>query len=252
MSVPGKLYLLPAPLGADNHQILNTSALAILRRLSVFISERPKTTRQFLKSIQTSVPFPEMEFFQLNKHTEDEEIKGFLNPAIAGQDVGLLSEAGCPGVADPGAVIVEMAHQMGIEVCPIVGPSSILLALMGSGMNGQHFEFVGYLPIKSPDRKKKLTALENQSMKQKKTFIFIETPYRNNAMIEDCIQTLSGSTKLCVAANLTLPSQWIKSMSIENWRKFDRPDLHKQPAVFLIDHPAMKSIVQSKKRKYGV
>jgi 16S rRNA (cytidine1402-2'-O)-methyltransferase len=230
----GKLYLIPAPLGDDAINTIPAYVIERLHKLDYFIAERAKTARRFIKETNPIKPFSELHFFELNKHTLPDEINTFLNPAKEGHDIGLLSEAGCPGVADPGAEIVKIAHKNDIEVVPFVGPSSILLALMASGMNGQSFAFQGYLSPKPIELANDLKKMEQQSAKYKQTQIFIETPYRNNKFIEQAIKTLSPSTRFCIAANLTLDSQFIKTRTIKNWKSLKAPDLHKVPAIFLI------------------
>jgi 16S rRNA (cytidine1402-2'-O)-methyltransferase len=230
----GKLYLIPTPLGEDVVETIPDYVINVLHNLEYFIAERAKTARHFIKKTNPIKPFSELHFSELNKRTTPQEIQTFLNPAFQGKDIGLLSEAGCPGVADPGAVIVKMAHQKNVEVIPLVGPSSILLALMASGMNGQSFAFQGYLSPKKPELSKDLKKLEQQALKNKQTQIFIETPYRNMSLIETALKTLSSKTNLCIAADLTLPSQYIITKKVEDWRKTSIPDLHKKPAIFLI------------------
>lgn len=230
----GKLYLLPTPLGETSVNTIPEYVIEILHRLDYFIAERAKTARHFIKTTQPKKAFSELYFFELNKHTPPEEIHTFLNPAKEGHDIGLLSEAGCPGVADPGAEIVKMAHKQGIEVIPLVGPSSILLALMASGMNGQSFAFQGYLSPKPFELAKDLKRLEQLSVKFKQTQIFIETPYRNNKLIEQALKSLGTQTRFCIAVNLTLDSQYIKTKTIRDWKADKVPDFHKLPAIFLI------------------
>ncbi len=230
----GKLYLIPSSLGDNTVHTIPEYVRAIACTLDVFVAERAKTARHFLKALGTSVPFNDMTFYELNKKTPTEELAYFLVDAENGKNVGLLSEAGCPGVADPGAIIVELAHQKGIEVVPLVGPSSILLSLMASGLNGQNFAFVGYIGVKKGERTKDIKRLEQLAHRHRQTQIFIETPYRNMAMLEDLFQTLSPTTRLCVAANLTLPTEWIQTKTIQEWKKSKLPNLHKLPAIFLI------------------
>ena len=234
MNKKGKLYLIPTPLGEEVVETIPTYVIEILHNLNYFIAERAKTARHFIKKTNPVKPFSELHFSELNKRTAPEEIQTFLNPALEGNDIGLLSEAGCPGVADPGAVIVEMAHQKNIEVIPLVGPSSILLALMASGMNGQNFAFQGYLSAKKPELAKDLKRIEQLAQKFKQTQIFIETPYRNGQLIETALKVLSSKTKFCIAADLTLPTQFIQTKKIGDWHKSPIPDLHKRPAIFLI------------------
>jgi len=230
----GKLYLIPTPLGDEVTHTIPRYVIDILHQLDVFIAERAKTARHFIKTTEPVKAFSELTFFELNKRTEPQEIPDFLKPALAGKDIGLLSEAGCPGVADPGAVIVKLAHQLGIEVVPLVGPSSILLALMASGMNGQQFCFHGYLPPNKGELAKALKRLESEARKRNQSQIFIETPYRNKGLIEVVLNALSKETLFCIAADITLPSQYIKTKKIKSWQKTSIPDLHKKPAIFII------------------
>lgn len=232
----GRLYLIPAPLGDTRTNILLPDDLKIVHKLNMFIAERAKTARHYLKALQTPVPFKEMEIFELNKHTPRTEIKHFLDPVMQGHNMGLVSEAGCPGVADPGAEIVKMAHKKGIEVIPMIGPSSILLALMASGMSGQHFAFAAYLPVKNPEKKKRLQQLEQRSRKLGQTQIFMETPYRNKQMLEDAFKYLSPDTRFCIACNLSLSNQYIETKTIREWKAKPLPEIHKQPSIFLIGH----------------
>ena len=234
MNKKGKLYLIPTPLGEDTLPTIPQYVVDILHQLDFFIAERAKTARHFIKTTKPVKAFADLHFSELNKRTTPEEINQMLRPAEEGNDMGLLSEAGCPGVADPGAVIVEMAHQRGIEVVPLVGPSSILLALMASGMNGQNFSFVGYLSAKKPDLARDLKRLEQLAKKHKQTQIFIETPYRNGQMIETALATLNANTRFCIAADLTLPTEYILTKKVGEWKRVKLPDLHKKPAIFLL------------------
>lgn len=234
MANTGKLYLIPAPLGENAAHTLPQYVINLLHGLDIFIAERAKTARRFIKETNPSKPFSELTFYELGKHTPPEEYALFLQDAENGKDIGLLSEAGCPGVADPGAAIVRAAHQKGIEVVPLVGPSSILLGLMASGLNGQDFCFHGYLPPKKPDLMRELKFLEQRVFKHAQTQIFIETPYRNMALIETAINTLSPDMLFCIAANLTLPEEYVHTLSISAWRQRNIPDLDKQPAIFLL------------------
>lgn len=234
MPKKGKLYLIPVPLGEGGEDALPAYIRARLGRLQVFIAERARTARRFIKATLPESDISQLTFHEIDKRTEAAERVGFLQAALDGQDMGLLSEAGCPGVADPGALVVAAAHEQGVTVVPLVGPSSLLLALMASGMNGQHFQFHGYLPPKKPALAKQLKALEQRAMKEGSTQLFIETPYRNKSILETAIQQLSPHTRLCIAADLTLPTEYIRTQRISQWRKHPPPDLHKRPAVFLI------------------
>lgn len=235
MAAKGKLYLIPTPLGENAGHTIPAYVVEVLHSLDVFIAERAKTARHFIKTTNPIKAFSELTFYELNKRTTPQERNQFLDLAEAGKDIGLLSEAGCPGVADPGAKIVEMAHRKGIEVVPLVGPSSILLALMGSGMNGQGFSFHGYLSPKRPQLSKDLKRLESLSAKQRQAQIFIETPYRNNGLVEEALKSLAPQTRFCIAVDLTTPDEYVLTKSIQDWRKTKLPDLHKRPAIFLLE-----------------
>ncbi|MEP2059469.1 MAG: SAM-dependent methyltransferase [Maribacter litoralis] len=230
----GKVYLIPSTLGdMPPLEVLPISIKQTIERLDHYVVENEKTARHFIKKISPRKSQPSLKLFVLNKFTEPEEIPTFLNPCLEGYDVGILSEAGCPGIADPGAAVVKIAHTKNIQVIPLVGPSSILLALMASGMNGQNFAFNGYLPIESSDRKKYIKNLERRSKDENQSQVFIETPYRNNKMLEELIKTLAPSTRICVAADITLPTEYIKTKTAINWKK-ENVDLHKRPAIFII------------------
>ncbi len=234
MSKPAKLYLLPTPLGEDGLHTIPGYVVDIIHQLDVFVVERAKTARKFLKGIAFPKAFDDCLFFELNKRTEANEISSFLEPIKEGRSVGLLSEAGVPAVADPGSQLVLLAHKRSIEVAPLVGPSSLLLALMASGMNGQSFSFKGYLSPKRPELANELKKLEALSRKMNETQLFIETPYRNNAFFETALQVLSPNTLFGVATDLTLPSQSVITLSIKKWKKKPKPELHKRPTVFLL------------------
>ncbi|UJH91176.1 SAM-dependent methyltransferase [Antarcticibacterium sp. 1MA-6-2] len=230
----GKLYLIPTTLGPSNPiEVLPYSIKKIIEKVDHYIVENEKTARRSIKEVVPGKKQPLLKLSLLNKFTEASSLSGFLDPCKDGLDVGLLSEAGCPGVADPGAEIVQIAHSMGIQVVPLVGPSSILLAMMGSGMNGQSFTFHGYLPIDKKERKQELKNLERISLERKQAQIFIETPYRNNAFLEDMTAVLHPGTRLCVACDLTLPSEFILTQTIAAWKK-TKVDLHKRPTIFVL------------------
>lgn len=230
----GKLYLIPTTLGDENpYNVLPANIKAISQSIKYFMVENTRSARRFLKKIDQEIVIDELTFFEINKRTRYDDLVEFFQFAIEGNDIGVISEAGCPGVADPGADAVKVAHQIGLEVKPMVGPSSILLALMASGMNGQNFSFVGYIPIKNPSRGKTMYFLEKQAVKFDQTQIFIETPYRNNSLLEELSKTLNNNTRLCVACDLTLETEFIKTLTIGEWKK-NLPDLHKRPAIFLI------------------
>ena len=225
---------MPTPLGEGGLAALSGEALAVLPGLRFFIVERVRTARRFIKSAIPTANISEMRFYELDKHRPSDLPKGVIEPLLQGKDMGLLSEAGCPGVADPGAVVVREAHAFGIRVKPLTGPSSLLLALMASGLNGQNFAFHGYLPVKSDARRKKLRALEREVQAGGRTQLFIETPYRNAAMFEDILRSLAPQTMLCVARDLSLPTEEIYTRSISQWQK-NPPDFsEKRPAVFLV------------------
>ncbi|MEP2280872.1 SAM-dependent methyltransferase [Maribacter sp.] len=230
----GNVYLIPTTLGdMPPLEVLPISIKQTIEKLDYYVVENEKTARRFIKKISPRKSQPSLKLFVLNKFTEAAEIPSFLNPCIEGFDVGILSEAGCPGIADPGAAVVKIAHDKNIQVIPLVGPSSILLALMASGMNGQNFAFNGYLPIDSSDRKKYIKNLERRSKEENQSQVFIETPYRNNKMLEELIKTLAPSTRICVAADITLPTEYIKTKTAINWKR-ENVDLHKRPAIFII------------------
>ncbi len=234
MSKKGKLYLIPTPLGENGHHVLPQYVKDIIHQLEIFIVEKAKTARRYIKTTAHPKAISELTFSELNKRIEYREWSQYLKAAEAGNDIGLLSEAGCPGVADPGAEIVKLAHEKGIEVIPLVGPSSILLALMGSGMNGQSFAFHGYLSPKKELVGKDLKKLEQAAQKGKQTQLFIETPYRNNQLVEQAFKVLAPQTRFCIAMDLTLPNEYIVTKTILAWRKSKLPALHKRPAVFLL------------------
>ena len=229
----GKLYLIPTTLGdSDVAQVLPEFTKTIIEKIDNYIVENEKTARKSIKLVLPEKSQPSLKLNTLNKYTDTSILSTFLDPCKEGIDVGLLSEAGCPGVADPGAEIVKLAHEMGIQVVPLVGPSSILLAMMGSGMNGQSFTFHGYLPIDKKERKQELKILERVSAERNQAQLFIETPYRNNQLLEDLIQILNPATKLCIACDLTLASEYIITKSITEWSK-TKVDLHKRPTMFI-------------------
>lgn len=230
----GNVYLIPSTLGdMEPLEVLPISIKQTIEQLDYYIVENEKTARHFIKKISPRKSQPSLKLSVLNKFTEAQEIPTFLNPCFEGFDVGILSEAGCPGIADPGAAVVKIAHEKNIQVIPLVGPSSILLALMASGMNGQNFAFNGYLPIDNTERKKYIKNLERKSKEDNQSQIFIETPYRNNKMLEELIKSLAPSTRICVAADITLPTEYIKTKTAINWKN-ENVDLHKRPAIFII------------------
>src|SRR3970040_1028944 len=230
----GKLYLIPTTLGdGDPMDVLPQTIKRAVELLDDYIVENEKTARKFIKSIQPEKVQATLRLSALNKYTEVSEHAKMLQPCLEGKNVGLMSEAGCPGVADPGAVIVKLAHEKGIQVVPLVGPSSILLAMMASGMNGQSFTFHGYLPIEKDEKKNAIKNLEKISFEQNQSQIFIETPYRNNKLLEDLSQTLHPETHLCIPTDITLPTEYIKTKKISAWKK-QKVDLQKRPTIFII------------------
>ena len=232
----GTLFLIPVPLADEAAAKSFTPYLSdTINKINVYIVENEKTARRFLKEAGLKTPQSELIIHDYSKYNRDNGTADFFKGLQAGNDVGLMSEAGCPGIADPGAGIVEKAHRMGIKVVPLVGPSSILLALMASGFNGQSFTFHGYLPIDKVERSKRIRELENLSDRNDQTQIFIETPFRNNPMLEEILKTAHPKTRLCIACDLTSSSEFIQTKTIAEWQK-KVPELHKRPAIFLIYH----------------
>jgi len=231
----GKLYLIPAPIGEGAIEtVIPQGTLDVLRSLQFFVVEELRTARRYLSKAKIANPIDTLTFFELNEHTAPETIAPFLQPALDGHDIGLLSEAGAPAVADPGAALVRLAHNKGIEVVPLVGPSSLLLALMASGLNGQSFAFAGYLPVKPHERQQRIKQLERRSAAEQQTQLFIETPYRNLSLLEELLKTAAPATLLCIAANLTQPDAFIRTASIAQWKAQPLPDIHKKPCIFLL------------------
>jgi 16S rRNA (cytidine1402-2'-O)-methyltransferase len=231
----GTLYLIPVPLGPSAPQeSLPANVLTIIHPLEHFVVEQAKTARAFLKAAGTAKPLQELQLEELNEHTREAELDRLLAPLRAGHDVGLLSEAGCPAVADPGANLVALAQQENIRVTPLIGPSSLLLALMASGLNGQRFAFQGYLPAKEAERSKTLRDLENESRKRQQTQLFIETPYRNRALFDAILQACQPGTRLTLATDLTQPSEFVTTRTIQQWKKQTPPEIERRPTVFLL------------------
>ncbi len=228
------LFLIPVTLGETPvSKVLPPYNRDVIRSLRHFIVENIRTARRFLKQTDPDIQIDELTFYTLNKHTSKEELSGFLLPVTQGHSIGIISEAGCPAIADPGADVVAIAQQKNIPVIPLVGPSSILLALMASGFNGQSFAFHGYLPIEPDQRIKTIKSLEQRIYSENQTQLFIETPYRNNKLVEELLKTCKGSTKLCIAADITCESEYIKTKSIGEWKR-QVPDLSKRPCLFAI------------------
>lgn len=232
MSTNGTLYLFPVPLGVCNiESILPKHNIDLIKTIKHFIAENAKECRAFLKQCN----YPNISIAELsliNQHTKADELTSFLKPLLHGENMGLMSDAGCPGIADPGAEIIKLAHHKGIKVVPLVGPSSIVLSIMASGFNGQNFAFVGYLPIDKNEKAKRIKDLEQLSIKQKQAQFFIETPYRNIPVFEDLLKTLLPTTLLLVATNISLTNENIQVKPISVWKKNPPPDFNKQPTVF--------------------
>lgn len=232
--MPGSLYLIPVPLAENAADKSFTPYLTdTINQISEYIAENGKTARRFLKEAGLRTPQGELIIHDYGKHNRGADIREFFTGLLAGRDVGLMSEAGCPGVADPGSEIVAYAHKKGIRVVPLVGPSSILLTLMASGLNGQSFTFHGYLPIDKVQRTNKLKELESNASRHKRTQIFIETPFRNNALLEEILRTCKPGTELCIGCDLSSDSEFILTKTVGEW-KMKVPDLHKRPAIFLL------------------
>ncbi|MGL4331302.1 MAG: SAM-dependent methyltransferase [Bacteroidales bacterium] len=228
------LYLIPVTLGETPHnRVLPEYNREIVRDIKYFIVEDVRTARRFLKKEEPSIVIDDLTFFILNQHTSPEEVSTFLKPLEQGHSIGIISEAGCPAIADPGADVVAIAQSKRLKVVPLVGPSSILMSLMGSGFNGQSFAFHGYLPIEGNDRGKAIRHLENRIYNEHQTQIFIETPYRNNKMIEELIKNCRPQTKLCIACNITCEDEFIQTKTIKEWSK-QIPNIGKRPCIFLL------------------
>lgn len=228
------LYLIPTALGdCALENVLPSYNASIVNDLKYLIVEDVRTARRFLKKMNPAIDIDSLTFFVLNQHTSPEEMSGFLKPMHEGHNMGVLSEAGCPAIADPGADVVAIAQQNNFTVVPLVGPSSILLSLMASGFNGQSFAFVGYLPIQPEDRTKALKKLESRAYSDNQSQIFIETPYRNMKMLEQIIKICQPTTRLCIAVDITLETEFIKTKTVREW-KTNLPDLNKRPCIFLI------------------
>jgi len=231
----GYLYLIPVPIDQnDRESVLLEKHRKIVEHLDYFIVENEKTARLYLGALDLHKPINQLHFEVLTQTTTPEDIRHYLTPLLEGFDVGLLSESGCPGVADPGSKVVALAHQKNIKVIPMTGPSSIILALMASGLNGQQFKFHGYLPSEKEDRIKKIITIENESNKYHETQIFIETPYRNQHIFNDMIDKLQDKTKLCIALDMTSENEFILTKSIKDWKRETAPDLKNKPCVFLL------------------
>lgn len=229
----GKLLMLPMTLGDSSiDSVIPKEVQDIIKELKFFIVENIKTTRRYLKKIDREINIDEITFFELNKHSDKKIIGDYLNPILEGHDVGMISEAGCPGIADPGSEIASIAHLKGIKVQPLVGPSSILMALISSGMNGQEFSFNGYLPFDKSDRNKKLNDIERLAQRNF-TQLFMETPFRNNSLLEEVLNQCNGNLKLCIAADISLATESIETKTIADWKK-SIPNLKKRPVMFVL------------------
>ena len=230
----GNLYLIPCPLGETPPlEVLPLLVKKAIEEIDHYIVEHEKNARRFIKSLVPRKSQSDLHFEIINKFTNTTEIPDMLNPCLEGKDIGVISDAGCPGIADPGAAVVAEAHAKGIKVVPLVGPSSILLAMMASGFNGQNFAFNGYLPIDKKERKTEIKRLERISKEQDQSQLFIETPYRNNQILESLMNTLQPQTQLCVACDITLSSEYIKTQTAEAWKR-TKVDLDKRPTLFII------------------
>lgn len=226
------VYLIPTVLAPDGLQTIPAYVLEAVKQCRVIFAENERTARRFLKELDRSIVIDDFEWFTIHK-AEEEQLQQFQKKVAEKKNIAIISEAGCPGIADPGQVLIAKAQELGCHIKPLVGPSSILLSLMASGMNGQQFEFVGYLPIDQHERGKKLKELEASSAKNNSTKLFIETPYRNNQLLETILQSCNGSTRLCIAANITAANEFIKTLTVQQW-KTKKPELHKQPVIFLL------------------
>jgi len=229
-----KLFLIPTTLGDTSiERVLPPDLTQLISSIPVFIVENLRTARRFLKKVNPAIVIDDLTFFELNQHTDKKEISRFLEPNRQGFDIGIISEAGCPGIADPGADVVRIAHIRNIQVVPLVGPSSILLALMASGMSGQNFAFNGYLPIKNPEKAAQIKMLENRMQTEGQTQIFIETPYRNTQLLDELLKNCDPQTMLCIAVDITLDTEFIRCKPVSYW-KTNIPDIQKRPAIFMI------------------
>lgn len=232
---PGILYLIPTVLADETApQVLPPQIAAHVAALSYFLVENARTARRFIKSVAPAQVIEDLHISVIDKDSTEAQIQAALKRVLAGHDAGVISEAGCPGIADPGAELARAAQTLGIRVVPLVGPSSLLLALMASGMNGQSFTFHGYLPIDRSRRAAAIKQLEKLALAQHQTQLFIETPYRNMQLLEDLLGQLHSATRLCIAASLTAPNEYVRTYTVADWKKVGLPEIHKQPAVFLV------------------
>ncbi len=235
LSSLGKLYLIPTSLGQQDYAwVLPSQVIAKIKQLNYFVVENEKTARHFLATIQHPTPIRQLHLTVLDEHTAKNTLDSIMLPLLSGHDMAVISEAGCPAIADPGADLVQLAQLKSIKCIPLVGPSSIIMSLMASGLNGQQFAFYGYLPAEKKQRIAKILTLEVESKQKNQTQIFIETPYRNQHLFEDLITHCADHTMICVAKNISLSDESIKTLSAKRWRQEDTPELHKQPCIFLI------------------
>ncbi len=231
----GKLYLIPTPIGDSRIEaVMPQGVIDVTRNLKYFVVEELRTARRYLSRVRVATPIDELTFFLLNEHTQPEELEEMLKPLLEGNDMGLMSEAGVPAIADPGAMLVELAHSKGIRTVPLVGPSSILLALMASGFNGQNFAFVGYLPVKPMERRKKIRQLEQRSRSEGQTQIFIEAPYRNIQLFKELLLDCNEHTRLTIAKELTSGDEMVVTKTIGEWKKLPLPYINKKNVVFVL------------------
>lgn len=230
----GRLFLIPSPLGeGDPQQVLSGGVFDAIAHLRTFVVEETRTARRFLSAAGLKGGIDQLTFYELNEHTAAADAAGYVKLLEGGEDVGLISEAGLPAVADPGKELVAAAHRSGIEVVPLVGPSSLMMALMSSGMNGQSFAFTGYLPVKNPQRRARLQELEKLSRRTGQTQIIIETPYRNDSLMQDMLASLSGETRICIAADITQPGALIRTRTVTEWKQ-SPVEIGKRPCVFVL------------------
>ena len=232
MSIPGIVYLIPSLLDEKSLLSIPSTVPDAIKKCEVFFVENERSARRFLKQIWKEIVIDDYEWYTIHK-VEREVMPVFIQKLKQGKTVGIISEAGCPGIADPGQLLVAVAQEMNADVKPLVGPASMILALMASGMNGQHFRFVGYLPIDNPERIKLIGELETESQKRNCTQIFIETPYRNNQLVDTLLKNCKPTTRLCIAVDLTSPDETIRTKTISQWQQA-KPDIHKHPAIFLL------------------
>lgn len=233
----GTLYLIPCPISDQTApwEVLPAANRTVMDALDYFIVENTRTARRFLSKAGVARPIDELEFRELNEHTAaGRDVEELVVPLLAGRSAGLVSEAGVPGVADPGALVVEVCHRHGICVVPLVGPSSIILAMMASGLNGQSFAFNGYLPVKPPERAQAIRRLERRARSEGQSQMFIEAPYRNAKLLEQLLQVLAPDTQLTVAIDITAPGEIIRTLAVEKWRRVELPEMQKRPAIFII------------------